>query len=285
MTSLTQAQFDRLFPRADDAWLVHLNRAVREFAINTPARMAHFLAQIGHESGGLTVLEENLRHSARSLARTWPNRFRNAAGNPNEDAVELARRSQHEIGDAVYARVGGYRFRGRGLIQITGQNNYRAAGRALGVDLGNDPDLAAHPEHAARIAAWFWDQRGLNALADRDDMIAITRRINGGLNGLADRRAWLVRAKAIMAERDPDEDAATADRSPQRATGPIVAGAAGSGGILAAMADYLPYLRDVGAFIRENPQLVILVLGGALLATAGIWAWRRWQSWKREAAR
>ena len=282
---LTPTQFERIFPRAADGWLNHLNRAMSEFAINTPLRQAHFLAQIGHESAGLTVLEENLRHTPRTLARTWPSRFQNANGEPNADAIALARRGERAIGDAVYARIGGYAYRGRGLIQLTGRNNYRAAGRALGIDLGNEPELATSPEHAARIAAWFWDSRRLNPLADRDDILAITRAINGGTNGLADRRAWLARCKSALDSRDPDADAETPDPTPRSATGPIVAGAAGSGGILAALSDYLPYLRDIGAFIRENPHLVILALGGALLATAGVWLYRRRQSWRYGAGR
>jgi putative chitinase len=142
--------------------------------IDTPLRQTHFLAQIGHESGGLR----------------WTEEF--ASGAAYEGRADLG---NSQPGD-------GPRFKGRGLIQLTGRANYTAFGRFVGLDLTADAD-AAHqvaddPVLAVRAATWFWREHGLNALADRDDVEAVTRRINGGLNGLDDRMAYLARARAVF---------------------------------------------------------------------------------------
>jgi predicted chitinase len=148
----------------------HLNNAMREAGINTPARQAAFIAQLGHESGNFRYSEEIASGAAyegrRDLGNTQP-------------------------GD-------GERFKGRGYIQLTGRANYAAAGRALGLDLVNNPQLAARPENAARIAAWFWNSRGLNAKADAGDFAGITRSINGGTNGAADRNQRYQAALAAL---------------------------------------------------------------------------------------
>jgi predicted chitinase len=148
----------------------HLNNAMREAGINTPARQAAFIAQLGHESGNFRYSEEIASGAAyegrRDLGNTQP-------------------------GD-------GERFKGRGYIQLTGRANYAAAGRALGLDLVNNPQLAARPENAARIAAWYWNSRGLNAKADAGDFAGITRSINGGTNGAADRNQRYQAALAAL---------------------------------------------------------------------------------------
>ena len=162
MPSLSQAKAQEYLP--------HLNRAMQEAGINTPQRQEQFLAQLGHESGGLRYMEEIASGAAyegrRDLGNTQP-------------------------GD-------GTRFKGRGPIQLTGRANYAAAGRALGLDLVNNPQQAASPEVGFRIAAWYWQTRGLNNLADQGNFREITRRINGGYNGLADREAYLRRAQAAI---------------------------------------------------------------------------------------
>lgn len=187
-----------------------INRAAARFNITSPVRLAAFLAQVGHESGELTRLVENLNYSAGGLANTWPARFaedpRARAKVPNSLALRLQRQPE-AIANAVYGgRMGngpaasgdGWRYRGRGLIQLTGRANYAAAGADLGVDLVAQPELLEQPEQAAMAAAWFWASRGLNELADRGDFEGITRRINGGLTGLAERRALWERAKAVL---------------------------------------------------------------------------------------
>lgn len=179
------------------AYLPFFNMAMSHYAINANSlRAAAFLSQCGHESMDLTRLSENLNYGKEGLLKTWPSRF-------NEYSAATYARQPEAIANVVYAgRFGngdeasgdGWRYRGRGFIQITFRDNYERAGKALGYDLINDPDQASKPEIAAQIAAWFWNDRDLNGLADRRRFDAITERINGGFNGLADRRARLVRA-------------------------------------------------------------------------------------------
>ena len=148
--------------------------AMRAAGIDTPLRRAHFLAQIAHESGGLRWLAEL------------------ASGAAYEGRADLG---NDRPGD-------GARFKGRGLIQLTGRANYTAFARAVGRDLTSSTDaadqVAADPDLCVRAATWFWSTHALNALADADDLEAVTRRINGGLNGLADRARYLARAKAVF---------------------------------------------------------------------------------------
>ncbi|MBK1698781.1 glycoside hydrolase family 19 protein [Rhodovibrio salinarum] len=148
--------------------------AMQEVGIDTQLRRAHFLAQIAHESGGLRWLEEL------------------ASGKAYEGRADLG---NDQPGD-------GQRFKGRGLIQLTGRANYTAFERAIGRDLTSSTDaaaqVAADPDLCVRAATWFWQENGLNTLADADDLEAVTRRINGGLNGLDDRAKYLARAKAVF---------------------------------------------------------------------------------------
>lgn len=153
-----------------DPLLKPLNDAMAEFQINTPLRIAHFIAQVAHESDGFNTTVEY----ASGEAYEW----REDLGNT-------------QAGD-------GRRFRGRGLIQITGRTNTKDCGDALGVDLISNPELLAEPELACRSAGWFWHTRELNAYADRDDPHRITRIINGSTNGLADRLSYLSRAKQVL---------------------------------------------------------------------------------------
>lgn len=186
-----------------DKWAGPLTAAMDKFAINTPRRQAQFIAQIAHESGGFKQLTENLNYSAQGLASTWPGRFSTGTG-PNELAREIARNPE-KIANAAYGlRMGnnaqgdGWRYRGRGLIQLTGKANYQAAASAIGAPLVEQPDLVAEPAMAAMTAAWFWSKNGLNALADSGDTRAVTKRINGGTTGLDDRLARYVRAEKVL---------------------------------------------------------------------------------------
>lgn len=147
-----------------------LDAAMREFDINTPARQASFLSQVGHESGQLRYVRE--------LASGAAYEGREALGNT-------------QPGDGV-------RFRGRGLIQITGRANYTAAMMALDVDCIERPEVLEEPTNACRSAAWFWKSHGLNELADAGDQVKVTKRINGGINGLADRLALFEVAKRVL---------------------------------------------------------------------------------------
>ena len=153
------------------------------FAIHTPARVAAFLAQCHVESAGFARLSENLSYgSAERLCAVWPSRFRGlAAARPYVRAPErLANRVYAgRLGNGAEASGDGWRFRGRGLKQLTGRANYSAAGQALGRPYLEQPDLVARPHDAVRTACWFWRANGCNALADAGDLDAITRRING----------------------------------------------------------------------------------------------------------
>lgn len=147
-----------------------LNSAMLKYEINTRARQASFLAQLGHESGQFRYVREL------------------ASGAAYEGRKDLG---NTQPGD-------GARYRGRGLIQITGRSNYAACGLALGLDLIAHPELLEEPYNACHSAAWFWKTHGLNELADTDDQLKITRRINGGLNGIADRLALFGRAVEVL---------------------------------------------------------------------------------------
>ena len=193
----------RLLALTGDAglWRGPLTQACTEYDINTPARQAMFVAQCAHESDGFTRLSEDLRYSASRLLAVWPKRFTPAL-------AELMAYNERGIAERVYGgRLGngiegtgdGYEFRGRGLFQITGRANYRTCGRALSLDLETTPELLEVPDFAALSAGWYWDSRGCNELADRDDYAAITRKINGGVNGMDDRLAWLHKARLALA--------------------------------------------------------------------------------------
>lgn len=181
-------------------YLPFLNDAAGKFAIETPLRAAAFIAQTAHESAEYSRFIENLNYSAQGLLNTWPKKF------TAERAAAYARQPDR-IASYVYAgRMGngdeasgdGWRYRGRGVIQITGKALYQACGSGLGVDLVASPELLEQPPFAFLSAAWFWGSRKLNDLADRDDFVAITKVINGGTNGLEDRQAYYELAKAAL---------------------------------------------------------------------------------------
>lgn len=177
-----------------------MERALDVAAINTPLRQAHFMAQLLHESAGFRQLEEGLNYSAAGLMKTWPSRFDSATAQAYQRQPErIANRAYADRnGNGPEASGDGWRYRGRGLIQLTGRLNYRRAGLDLGIPLVEQPALAADPKHASLIAAWFWQTAKLNPLADSDQLEAITRRINGGLNGLEDRAKYLTQCKRVL---------------------------------------------------------------------------------------
>ena len=160
-----------------------------------PRRLAAWLATIAHESARLTMTVENLNYSAQGLAQTWPSRYADMTGRPTATAIRIARKPE-DIANLTYAgRMGngsagsgdGWKYRGRGLIQITGRDNYEATAAALGEDFVSQPEQLEHPYYAAMSAAEWWRRNGCNQLADTGDMAAVTRRVNGGLTGLDDR--------------------------------------------------------------------------------------------------
>lgn len=171
--------------------------------VNTPLRVAHFLGQVFHESGNLRYVEENLNYSVTGLLKIFPKYF-------NQLEAERYARNPQMIASRVYAdRMGngpehtgdGWRYRGRGLIQVTGKENYRRLGSWVNRDLVARPELVA-TEFAATSAAWYWSYTGLNRYADADDLREITRRINGGFNGLDARRKLVEYAKYELSKGD-----------------------------------------------------------------------------------
>jgi putative chitinase len=190
-------------------WLEAVRITCREFEINTPQRVAGFLSQTSHESGGYTMLTENLNYKAATLAACWPNRFavlgpdkkpvKDEKGKLTPTAVANSIAGKPElIANLVYSgRMGngpaesgeGWLYRGRGLKQLTGKFNYEKCGAALGLDLVGNPDLLLEPMAAARSAGWFWKANNLSAFADANDIKGMTKKINGGLIGYEQRQA------------------------------------------------------------------------------------------------
>lgn len=179
-----------------------LNKVLPEYKINTKLRLCHFLAQILHESGNLKYKSENLNYSAKALRSVFPKYFKT-----DEIANQYARKPE-KIANRVYAnRMGngdeasgdGWLFRGRGLIQLTGHDNYKLCGASIKLNLLENPDLLINTAEASiKAACWFWDKNNLNILADKDDIKTITKRINGGYNGIEDRESILKRAKSVL---------------------------------------------------------------------------------------
>ncbi|KAK4833133.1 hypothetical protein QYF36_023364 [Acer negundo] len=139
--------------------------------LDTPLRLAHFMAQVAHESGGFRYMEEI------------------ASGRAYE--------GRKDLGNTVPGD--GKRYKGRGPIQLTGRANYRTFGRKVGIDIEQHPEIVAVPSFGLLVGCMYWDDRKINLLADADDVEAVTRKVNGGLNGLADRKAYLAKAKGLLA--------------------------------------------------------------------------------------
>lgn len=213
---ISPVQLLRIAPRCPDtiAWAAALNEAMREFGIESRLQVAHLLAQLAHESAEFTRLVESLNYSsAERIVAVWPFRF--WVPSAKEPLRPPVRRDAREfVGNAillancVYAgRNGngnessgdGWRYRGRGPIQITGRSNYARAGQALGLPLVESPEIVVDPDVGARVAAWYWSDRGIGSWADADDLSAVTKRINGGTHGLDDRRRYLQTAKQALA--------------------------------------------------------------------------------------
>jgi putative chitinase len=183
----------------DSKWLKPLEDTFAKYDINTPERQAAFIGQCAHESGNFKTLEENLNYSAEGLMKTWPSRF------PTKEIADQYARQPAKIAGKVYnGRLGNNseeeaaKYLGRGLIQLTGKENYANCGSGIGVDLLSNPNLLNTPEYAALSAGWFWNKKGLNALADAGDFETMTKRINGGLIGLDDRKAKIAKALSVL---------------------------------------------------------------------------------------
>jgi putative chitinase len=209
MPLLTIDQLDRAVPNARFENLVlyhpYLEEGLGRFRIDTPLRISAFLAQVAHESAEFNHVEENLNYGWVGLRLTWPKRF------PTDDIARRYERNKEKIANYVYAdRNGngseasgdGWRFRGRGLIQVTGRGNYTAYANAVAEPgVLADPALLAQPRHAAISACWYWNSRNLNTLADKNTETAfhdISHTLNGGWNGKADRLENWAEAKQVL---------------------------------------------------------------------------------------
>ncbi|HEK0905465.1 TPA: glycoside hydrolase family 19 protein [Pseudomonas putida] len=196
---ITEQQLLQILPNARPVagiFVPALNRAMLRWKIDSRLRLAAFLAQVGHESGQLRNLVENLNYSAEALVRTWPSRFtaQNAGAYARQPEKIANRVYGGRMGNGQETSGDGWRYRGRGLIQLTGRDNYRAAGQALGLPLLEQPELLEQSEHASASAAWWWSQRGLNELADAGRIQDIGSIINTGQpgrvpHGAAERKA------------------------------------------------------------------------------------------------
>lgn len=184
-----------------EQWVDALNETFQRFNILTPIQQASFIGQCGHECGNFKVLEENLNYRAETLMKLWKSRF------PTIEIANEYARNPKKIANKVYSnRMGnrdeasgdGYRFRGRGCIQLTGHANYFHAGQACGEDFVMQPDLVATPRYAAMTAGWFWNTHKLNQYADIKDFTMMTKKINGGTIGLNDRIKHINHALEVL---------------------------------------------------------------------------------------
>lgn len=201
-----KAQLMSIMPAARDQdierYIEALNTQLPRYKINTPLRMAHFIAQIAHESGSFKYQCENLSYSAKALRSVFSKYF-----DSDEMAERYARKPQ-EIANVVYAnRMGngntvsgdGWRYRGRGLIKLTGRENYANCAAFIDYDCVEDPDLLSDdPQVAVAAACWCWHSRQLNDIADRDDLKRITAKINRGSHGLESRKGFYERARQVL---------------------------------------------------------------------------------------
>ena len=189
-------------------WADPLNETFERFGILTPRQQAAFIGQCGHESGNFRVLEENLNYRAATLLKLFPRTPKRTWGFTPEEAAAYEKQPK-KIANRIYgnrmsnrdeASGDGWRFRGRGILQLTGSANYYHAGKGLGVDFIMEPDLVATPQYAALTAGWFWNTQKLNALAEAGNNLALTKKINGGTIGLDDRIKHTDQALALLSD-------------------------------------------------------------------------------------
>ena len=184
-----------------DHWTEALNKILPDYGIDTPQRVAAFVAQAAHESGNFTALHENLNYRAVTLRKVFPKYF------PTDEMAAQYAQQPEKIANRVYAnRMGngpeesgdGFRYCGRGLIQLTGQQNYQNFADSIETPLDQIPDFLQTFEGAVQSACWFWENNNLNQYADTDDILTMTKRINGGTIGLEDRKKHYEHAKHVF---------------------------------------------------------------------------------------
>jgi putative chitinase len=199
---ITQQQLSAMLPGNPyiEHWCEALNKILPDYEINTPARIASFIAQTAHESGGYTALHENLNYQAASLCRVWPSHFN--AGNADQYAhnpERIANRAYSgRMGNGDEASGDGWRFCGRGLIQLTGKSNYQAFADSVQMSIDDVPAYLQTFEGAIQSACFFWENTNLNAVADTGDIEHMTKIINGGTLGLEDRSNRYLQAMQVL---------------------------------------------------------------------------------------
>ena len=200
---ITREQLAQIIPKNPyiDQWTDALNKLLPDYEINTPQRVAAFIAQCAHESGNFVFLKENLNYRAESLMRTWPRHF------PTMEIANQYARQPERIANRAYAnRMGngpeesgdGARYMGRGLIQLTGRNNYEAFAESIETPVEEIPAYLETFEGAVQSACWFWETNNLNRFADVGDILTMTKRINGGTIGLEDRMKHYAHALEVF---------------------------------------------------------------------------------------
>lgn len=207
---ITRSQLATLYPRATaarlDAFMASAPDVLPRFGLNQgPHRLAFFLAQIGHESGGMTITDENLGYRAARMMQVWPSSF------PTLASAEPFANNPEKLANLVYGgRMGnvpgtgdGFKFRGRGLIQLTGRDGYRQVGQRTGLALEDQPGLAGEAKNQLLVAAGFWKWKDINPTADANDFRLCTKKINGGTIGMPDRLEWLDKARRVLATVPP----------------------------------------------------------------------------------
>jgi putative chitinase len=199
---ITQQQLSSMLPGNPyiEHWCEALNKILPDYEINTPARIAAFVAQTAHESGGYTALHENLNYKAESLCRVWPRYFN--SGNANEYAhnpEKIANRAYGgRMGNGDEASGDGWKYCGRGLIQLTGKSNYQAFADSIKTDISEIPAFLQTFEGAIQSACWYWENNNLNKWADAGDIKTMTKIINGGYLGLEDRERHYHHALQVL---------------------------------------------------------------------------------------
>jgi len=203
---LTLSQLKQLLPKNPyvEHWHHALSQLLPDYDINTPNRIAAFVAQCAHESGGFMVLKENLNYKAATLRKIFPKYFSNDqiaqeyASKPNKQVAIASKVYANRMGNGDEASQEGWKFCGRGLIQLTGRSNYQAFADSLEMNIDDVPDYLATFEGAAQSACWFWETNKLNQWADAGDILTLTKRINGGTIGLEDRKKHYEHALHVL---------------------------------------------------------------------------------------
>jgi putative chitinase len=202
----TQDQLAELLPGNPhlDHWYQALCQILPDYEIDTPQRVAAFIAQCAHESGGFRALKENLNYRAETLRKIFPKYFptdalaQQYASLPNKAEAIANRVYANRMGNGPEESGDGYRYCGRGLIQLTGKSNYTRFAESLDIPVEEASEFLSTFEGAVQSACWFWETNNLNQWADKDDILTLTKRINGGTIGLADREKHYEHAKHVL---------------------------------------------------------------------------------------